>query len=126
MKQVFMNLLLNAIQATDRGTVTVRSRRAAHGNNGMALEVAVIDTGSGIEEEHLSKLFDPFFTTKHHEGSGLGLLTCHQIIEAHRGYIDVQSLPGKGAAFTVVIPTHPQEHDRRLGERRKEPDGVST
>jgi signal transduction histidine kinase len=126
MKQVFMNLLLNAIQATDRGTITVRSRRATHGNNGMALEVAVIDTGAGIEEEHLPKLFDPFFTTKHHEGSGLGLLTCHQIIEAHRGYIDVQSQPGKGAAFTVVIPLNPQEHNRRLGERRKEPDVATT
>jgi len=126
MKQVFMNLLLNAIQATDRGTITVRSRRATPGNNGMALEVAVIDTGSGIEEEHLPKLFDPFFTTKHHEGSGLGLLTCHQIIEAHRGYIDVQSHPGKGAAFTVVIPLNPQDHNRRLGERRKEPDAATT
>jgi len=124
MKQVFMNLLLNAIQATEDGTITVRSRRLTHGNNGVALEVSVIDTGSGIAEEHLPKLFDPFFTTKHHEGSGLGLLTCHQIIEGHRGYIDVQSQPGKGAAFTVVIPVNPQEHDRRLGERRKESGGV--
>ena len=125
MKQVFMNLILNAIQATERGTITVRSRRLNHGSNGAALEVAVIDTGSGIAEEHLSKLFDPFFTTKHHEGSGLGLLTCHQIIEAHRGYIDVQSQPGKGAAFIVVIPVNPQEHDRRIGERRKERDGIT-
>jgi len=125
MKQVFMNLLLNAIQATERGTITVRSRRVSQGSDRTALEVAVIDTGSGIAEEHLPKLFDPFFTTKHHEGSGLGLLTCHQIIEAHRGYIDVQSQPGKGSTFTVVIPLNPQEHDRRVSDRRNEPDEVS-
>jgi signal transduction histidine kinase len=125
MKQVFMNLFLNAIQATERGTISVRSSLAAGGTDNAALEVAVSDTGSGIEEEHLQKIFDPFFTTKHHEGSGLGLLTCHQIVEAHRGFIDVQSEPGKGATFNVRIPLNPQEHDRRISERRQESDEVS-
>jgi signal transduction histidine kinase len=122
MKQVFMNLFLNAIQATEEGTITVRSSLAAGGTDHAALEVAVSDTGSGIEEEHLQKIFDPFFTTKHHEGSGLGLLTCHQIVEAHRGFIDVQSEPGKGATFIVRLPLNPQEHDRRISERRQESD----
>lgn len=126
MKQVFMNLFLNAIQATERGTITVRSRQAAQGNNPPVLEVAVSDTGCGIPEEHLQKLFDPFFTTKHHNGSGLGLLTCHQIVEAHRGLIDVQSEPGKGATFIVRLPLHPQEHDRRISDRRKEPEDFSS
>lgn len=124
-KQVFMNLFLNAIQATERGTIMVRSRRASRGNDRAALEVAVSDTGCGIAEEHLQKLFDPFFTTKHHEGSGLGLLTCHQIVEAHRGFIDVQSEPGKGSTFIVRLPINPEEHDRRISERRKEPDETS-
>jgi len=125
MKQVFMNLLLNAIQATEKGTITVRSSLAARGNDQAVLEVAVSDTGSGIAEEHLQKLFDPFFTTKHHEGSGLGLLTCHQIVEAHRGFIDVDSEPGKGATFTVRLPLNPEQHDRRITERRKEADEAS-
>jgi len=122
MKQVYMNLFLNAIQATERGTITVRSSLADRGSDHAALEVAVSDTGSGIEEEHLQKIFDPFFTTKHHEGSGLGLLTCHQIVEAHRGFIDVHSEPGKGATFIVRLPLKPQEHDRRISERRQESD----
>jgi signal transduction histidine kinase len=125
MKQVFMNLFLNAVQATEGGTITVRSSLTAKGTDHAALEVAVSDTGSGIEEEHLQKIFDPFFTTKHHEGSGLGLLTCHQIVEAHRGFIDVQSEPGKGATFIVRLPLNPQEHDRRISERRQESDEVS-
>ncbi len=122
MKQVFMNLILNAIQATEKGTITVRSRRGPRGDDRAALEVAVSDTGCGIAEEHLQKLFDPFFTTKHHEGSGLGLLTCHQIVEAHRGFIDVQSEPGKGATFIVRLPLNPEEQDRRISERRRELD----
>ena len=125
MKQVFMNLFLNAIQATERGTITVRSRRVNGGTDSSVLEVSVTDTGCGIAEEHLQKLFDPFFTTKHHEGSGLGLLTCHQIVEAHRGFIDVKSEPGEGASFIVRLPLDPQEHDRRISERRKEPDEAS-
>ncbi len=125
MKQVFMNLLLNAIQATDRGTITVRSSLTSRRNDHAVLEVAISDTGRGIAKEHLQKLFDPFFTTKHHEGSGLGLLTCHQIVEAHRGFIDVESEPGKGATFIVRLPLDPQEHDRRISERRKEPDKTS-
>jgi signal transduction histidine kinase len=125
MKQVFMNLLLNAIQATERGTITVRSSLTSRRNDHAVLEVAISDTGRGIAKEHLQKLFDPFFTTKHHEGSGLGLLTCHQIVEAHRGFIDVESEPGKGATFIVRLPLDPQEHDRRISERRKEPDKTS-
>ena len=125
MKQVFMNLLLNAIQATERGTITVRSSETSRKNDRAVLEVAISDTGCGIAEEHLPKLFDPFFTTKHHEGSGLGLLTCHQIVEAHRGFIDVKSEPGKGATFIVQLPLNPEEHDRRMRERRRESDEAS-
>jgi len=125
MKQVFMNLFLNAIQATERGTITVRSRKVFQEGGLAMLEIGVSDNGCGIAEDHIPKLFDPFFTTKHHNGSGLGLLTCHQIVEAHRGYIDVKSEPGKGATFVVRLPLQPQGHDRRINDRRKSPDEIS-
>ncbi|HEY4485786.1 MAG TPA: ATP-binding protein [Nitrospiria bacterium] len=124
-RQVFMNLILNAIQATDHGTITVRSALVRDPNAEDSIKIDVCDTGGGIEQEHLPKLFDPFFTTKHHEGSGLGLLTCHQIVDAHRGHIDVRSEPGKGATFSVFVPLDPASRDRRRLERRKESDGLS-
>ena len=125
MKQVFMNLLLNAIQATEKGSIALRTALVRDPDGGSMLEIAVSDTGVGISDKDLSHLFDPFFTTKYHEGSGLGLLTCHQIVEAHRGYIDVKSQPGLGATFTVKIPLDPAEHDRRNLERRNEAESTS-
>lgn len=122
MKQVFMNLVLNAIQSTERGTITIRSRQVSDGNGGKSLEVSVRDTGHGIPEEDIPRLFDPFFTARRQEGSGLGLLTCHQIVEAHRGYINVESQPGKGATFILHLPLDPKEQNRRRTERRKESD----
>ena len=126
MKQVFMNLVLNAIQATEKGTITLRTRETHDKTGGSMLEVTVSDNGSGISEEDLPHLFDPFFTTKHHEGSGLGLLTCHQITETHRGYIEVESQPGLGATFTVRIPLDPAGYDRRNLERRNETEETFT
>ena len=120
MKQVFMNLVLNAIQSTERGTITIRSRQVSDGTGGKSLEVSVRDTGHGIPEEDIPKLFDPFFTARNQEGSGLGLLTCHQIVEAHRGYINVESQLGKGATFILHLPLDPKEQNRRRTERRKE------
>ncbi|HSG06184.1 MAG TPA: ATP-binding protein, partial [Nitrospiria bacterium] len=110
-KQVFMNFLLNAIQATEKGTITLSSGTMKSKNGGVLLKLTIEDTGSGISKQHIQKLFDPFFTTKHHEGSGLGLLTCHHIIEAHGGVIDVQSETGKGARFTVHLPLDPRSLD---------------
>lgn len=112
-KQVFMNLLLNAIQATEKGTITLVSRSIKGKDGKMFLKVSFQDTGSGISKENIQKLFDPFFTTKHHEGSGLGLLTCHHIVEAHGGIIDVQSEPEKGAKFSVHLPINPRSRDLR-------------
>ncbi len=120
MRQVFMNLFLNAIQATEHGTITIESRVRSAGNGNEMLEVSVMDTGSGIAPQHLPRLFDPFFTTRHHEGSGLGLLTCHQIVEAHRGFIDVRSELGKGSTFNIRLPLDPVEFERRRLERRRE------
>ena len=101
LNQVFMNLLVNAIQAiAERGTIRVRIvEDAGH------VRVDVEDTGSGIAPAHLARIFDPGFTTKGvGVGTGLGLAICHQIVTAHAGTIDVTSQPGAGSTFSVRIP----------------------
>jgi len=101
--QVILNLLSNAAQATreNDGTITVRTgmRDAAH------VTVEVADNGQGIPADVLPKIFDPFFTTKAvGKGTGLGLSICHKIVENHGGRLEVQSRPGLGTRFTLVLP----------------------
>jgi two-component system, NtrC family, sensor kinase len=98
---VFMNLLVNAIQAiADRGTIRIRI-----GVEGSQVRVDVEDTGSGVAPAHLARIFDPGFTTKGvGVGTGLGLAICHQIVTAHAGTISVASEPGAGSTFTVRLP----------------------
>jgi signal transduction histidine kinase len=101
LQQVFLNLMLNAIQAMpDGGVMTVEARQEAD-----AIRIAVGDTGGGIPEEQLDKIFEPFFTTKEAgEGTGLGLSVSYSIVRQHGGRIDVRSPPGEGATFVVVLP----------------------
>jgi PAS domain S-box-containing protein len=111
--QVLLNLLVNAMQAIPDGNpaqheVRVRTGRAL---DGRAL-VEVSDTGRGIHPQVLPHIFEPFFTTKSsEEGTGLGLSICHQIIRAHAGELLVRSEPGRGSAFTVLLPAAPPEGD---------------
>jgi signal transduction histidine kinase len=99
MERVFYNLVLNAAQATAAGgAVTVKTRAAA----GVA-EVAVIDRGSGIDGKDLDTIFNPFFTTKP-QGTGLGLAIVSKIVDEHGGKIAVESDPGKGSIFRVLLP----------------------
>lgn len=120
-RQVFLNLILNAIHATRSGKITVTSSFHQDERGQGYLQVAVTDTGVGISEENLEKLFNPFFTTKEAQGTGLGLMICHHIVDQHRGNIDVQSKLGKGTTMTVQIPVDPTKHERRKSERRTEP-----
>jgi len=119
MKQVFLNILLNAIQATFRGYILIKSG-CIEEDGEKFLQISISDTGTGISEEELQKLFNPFFTTKQRGGNGLGLITCHQIVDEHRGTIDVQTEVGKGSTFIVTLPLDPRRYDRRRIERRKE------
>ena len=101
LNQVFMNLIVNAIQAIDGpGTVTLRLAAADGG-----VRVDIEDTGSGIVPEHLPRIFDPGFTTKGvGVGSGLGLSISHRIVTAHGGRIDVSSEPAAGSTFSIRLP----------------------
>lgn len=117
MKQVLVNLALNAIQAMPSGGRLTVSSRATTVRTIPHVEVRVSDTGVGIPEDHLAKLFTPFFTTKGHEGSGLGLLTCYQVVDEHRGTIAVESSVGRGTTFIVSLPVDPYALSRRPGRR---------
>jgi signal transduction histidine kinase len=102
-QQVFMNILMNAVQAmNERGTITLATR---HNSSGNSVEVAISDTGHGIPTEDIDRIFDPFFTTKESGyGTGLGLSIAYGIVATHRGTISVQSEPGKGSTFTIRMP----------------------
>jgi signal transduction histidine kinase len=99
LRQAFLNLVLNAIQAMPAGGVLTVESVLRDG----LIEIRIADTGVGLSEELRKKLFSPFFTTKKN-GTGLGLAITYRIIENHRGRIDVASEPGKGTTFTVKIP----------------------
>lgn len=117
-RQVLLNLIINAIQATEDGNITLTTSVTEDGRGQGVLQVEITDTGAGISEENLENLFNPFFTTKGGEGTGLGLMTCHYIIDQHRGNIDVRSDLGKGTRVIAQIPVDPEHHERRKGERR--------
>jgi len=102
MRQMIMNLVLNARDAMpDGGTVTLRTR-APEGPGG-SVTLTVADTGTGIPPEHQDKIFDPFFTTKK-QGTGLGLANVHRIVALAGGTVGVTSTPGRGATFTITLP----------------------
>lgn len=104
MTQVYMNILLNAVQAIDdQGTVSITT---AYDPQSDTVQIAFADTGAGIAAAHIDKIFDPFYTTKKdEEGTGLGLSVSYGIVHEHDGDIRVESQPGRGSVFTIVLPT---------------------
>jgi two-component system NtrC family sensor kinase len=107
LQQVFINLVVNAIQAMpDGGTLVIKSSAAEDG----WVSVSVHDTGHGITPENMNRLFTPFFTTKDEvKGVGLGLAVSYGIVERHGGRIEVQSEVGQGSTFTVFLPVPREE-----------------
>ena len=111
-KQVFLNILLNAIEATpEDGSITVKTRSFMKPGGEPYIQIEFTDTGCGIPPEKLEEIFNPFFTTKS-AGSGLGLSISHQIVEDHKGYIHVESELTKGSSFFINLPL-PQENPKR-------------
>ena len=105
LEQVVINLLINAVHASDKeaSSLALRAFRGEDGQNTVFIEVA--DNGSGMSAETVAKIFDPFFTTKKNgQGTGLGLYITKNIIEDMGGRIAVESEPGRGTTFRIVLP----------------------
>ena len=101
LQQVFLNLLQNAVQATPAGGVI----KVSGADEGGFVRLSVRDSGKGIDPADLSHIFEPFFTTKEvGKGTGLGLAVTYSIVKRHGGRIEVESAPGQGACFSVVLP----------------------
>lgn len=108
LRQVFLNLILNACDAMPGGGTLLVSTHAVRSASGQptALQVRIADTGEGITAEHLPHLFEPFYTTKP-QGTGLGLAISAHIVTQHGGRIEVESKVGVGTSFTINLPTEP-------------------
>lgn len=106
MSQVFINIIINALDAmADGGTLDVGSRRERDDNGNDVVMVSFADSGTGIPPAELQKIFDPFYTTKEAgKGTGLGLSLSYDIVRRFKGDINVESEVGKGTVFTVVLP----------------------
>jgi len=100
LKQLFLNVFLNAIQAMPAGGILSVEARVKDEQKAV---ISVRDTGEGIAEENLDRIFDPFFTTKK-GGTGLGLSICYNIARTHQGDIEVKSKPGQGTTLFVSLP----------------------
>jgi two-component system cell cycle sensor histidine kinase/response regulator CckA len=103
--QLFVNLLLNAAQAIHEGSAQANQIRVAARRDERGVVVEVEDTGEGIAPETRARLFEPFFTTKPGGvGTGLGLSICQSVLVEHGGVIEVESEPGRGSLFRVIVP----------------------
>ena len=110
--QVLLNMLINSCQAmADRGgTINIS---ADQDNRTGCVNVNIADSGPGISPENIRRIFEPFFSTRQspdpagHGGTGLGLAVCRDIVAAHGGFIEVDSVQGQGASFTIFLPSSP-------------------
>jgi two-component system NtrC family sensor kinase len=108
-KQVFMNIILNAAEAMpEGGSLNISTNLMV--NNGL-INISFVDSGCGISKENISKLFDPFFSTKESKGTGLGLALSYGIVKKHNGSIEVESEVGMGSTFVVKLPIKSTQND---------------
>lgn len=125
-RQVFQNLVINAIQAMPSGgTIKIRGENLLVGkasdlplDAGRYVKISIRDQGTGIPADFLSKIFDPYFTTKQ-TGSGLGLATVYSIVKKHQGHISVESRMGMGTTFHIIFPAVDREVSRLIKEDRE-------
>jgi len=112
LQQVILNLIVNAEYAMRRSATKRLAIRTAHEGDAVVTEVS--DTGAGMSEETVQRVFEPFFTTKPAgEGTGLGLSVSYGIVEAHGGTITVESAPGRGTTFRIMLPISDTSDTRR-------------
>jgi signal transduction histidine kinase len=106
MSQVFINIMINALDAmSEGGTLSVTTRRDLDDQGRDAIVIEFADTGVGIPEQELQKIFDPFYTTKElGKGTGLGLSLSYNIVKRFKGDIKVGSEVGRGTIFTIILP----------------------
>ena len=121
-KQVVFNLLSNAVKFTpDGGRVEVRARRA-----GERAEVAVADTGVGIDPADQARIFQEFQQAGHQEGSGLGLALARSLVALHGGTLSVESEPGSGSTFTFTLPVRQAAVSETAGREQAAPEAAAT
>ena len=108
LKQVLLNLFLNATEAMPKGGRLIVATHTGGGeldaSSGDVVRIDVRDTGTGIGEEAVARIFEPFFSTKMEKGTGLGLWVSHGIVQAHGGTLKVRSRAGQGTTFTITLP----------------------
>ena len=112
MKQIFLNLLSNAVDFTpEGGMIEIQTKMCRERLRPKHVDIEIRDNGVGIEESMINKIFDPYFTTKHrsdlHSGTGIGLFVAHQNIQDHGGTIEVKSSVGEGTTFIMTLPIEP-------------------
>ena len=109
LQQVFLNLMFNAIEAMpDGGAVAVKTSYDREVNS---VNIAIADTGEGIEQSLLDQIFQPFFTTKR-KGSGLGLAVTRRLVEQHGGHLYVESTQNKGTVFNISFRAQPAPKEK--------------
>jgi len=105
LRQAFLNLILNGVQATARGgSLTISAAPIVDGEDALPfVRISFADTGEGMAPDDLERIFEPFYTTKE-GGTGLGLAITQRIVESHGGRIEVESGRGKGTVFRILLP----------------------
>jgi PAS domain S-box-containing protein len=115
LEQILLNLLINAAQAADKHDSWIKLNVTVNNGEQEHIGIEVSDNGCGIDGETQLKIFDPFFTTKSQaEGTGLGLYVCHTLVERLKGRIEVESDPGKGSVFRLILPAKKQSQSNPL------------
>ena len=129
MKQVFLNILSNAVDFTPKGgKIEIITKDCTENGKPDNVLIEIKDNGKGISESIIDKIFDPYFTTKHkssiHNGTGLGLFIAYQNMRDHGGSIEVKSEVNKGTAFILTLPTEPSpeltSHENKAGHATPE------